>query len=187
MLRRYLLLLSKCGFATLLNPLGGRTTYVVGLGVLIGLLVGPLAVLAQPVGKARAKDLYLGEAYYQAAQGNYFDAISQLDNELWQFHRLDDPKLDPLHYQVNQGAVKVELLGKAIGTDLTFTPVLVVDGETIVSSPSALAGATVTAKVVGSSAGPKIIGYMYKSKARNRRKWGHRQRYATVEVTGITA
>ncbi len=107
MLRRYLLLLSKCGFATLLNPLGGRTTYVVGLGVLIGLLVGPLAVLAQPVGKARAKDLYLGEAYYQAAQGNYFDAISQLDNELWQFHRLDDPKLDPLHYQVNQANFSV--------------------------------------------------------------------------------
>ena len=27
-------LLSKCCLATLLNPLGGRTTYVVGLGVL---------------------------------------------------------------------------------------------------------------------------------------------------------
>jgi hypothetical protein len=29
-------LLNKCGFATLLIPLGGRTTYVVGLGALIG-------------------------------------------------------------------------------------------------------------------------------------------------------
>ena len=29
-------LLSKCCLATLLNPLGGRTTYVVGLGVLSG-------------------------------------------------------------------------------------------------------------------------------------------------------
>jgi hypothetical protein len=27
-------LTSKCGFATLLVPLGGRTTYVVGLGAL---------------------------------------------------------------------------------------------------------------------------------------------------------
>jgi hypothetical protein len=27
-------LMSKCGFATLLIPLGGRTTYVVGLGAL---------------------------------------------------------------------------------------------------------------------------------------------------------
>ena len=44
----------------------------------------------------------MGEAYYQATQGNYFDAITRLDSELWQFRRLDDPKLDPLHYQVNQ-------------------------------------------------------------------------------------
>jgi hypothetical protein len=54
-------------------------------------------------GKGTRKDLYLGEAYYQAAQGNYLDAISRLDTELWQFYRLDDPKLDPLHYRVNQG------------------------------------------------------------------------------------
>jgi hypothetical protein len=57
--------------------------------------------------KVRAKDLYLGEAYYQAAQGNYLDAISRLDTELWQFYRLDDPKLDPLHYRVNQANFSV--------------------------------------------------------------------------------
>jgi hypothetical protein len=66
-----------------------------------------MVVAAQSAEKARAKDLYLGEAYYQAAQGNFFDAISQLDIELWQFHRLDDPKLDPLHYQVNQANFSV--------------------------------------------------------------------------------
>ncbi|HSB98769.1 MAG TPA: tetratricopeptide repeat protein, partial [Burkholderiaceae bacterium] len=47
------------------------------------------------------------EAYYQAAQGNYFDAVSRLDTELWQFYRLDDPKLDPLHYQVNRANFSV--------------------------------------------------------------------------------
>src|SRR5574341_325153 len=62
---------------------------------------------AQPAEKTRAKDLYVGEAYYQAAQGNYFGAISRLDTELWQFYRLDDPKLDPLHYQVNQANFSV--------------------------------------------------------------------------------
>jgi hypothetical protein len=56
---------------------------------------------------ARAKDLYLGEAYYQAAQGNYLDGISRLDTELWQFYHLDDPKLDPLHYQVNEANFSV--------------------------------------------------------------------------------
>jgi hypothetical protein len=74
---------------------------------LIGLCISPLVFSAQPAEKARAKDLYLGEAYYQAAQGNYLDAISRLDTELWQFYRLDDPKLDPLHYQVNQANFSV--------------------------------------------------------------------------------
>ena len=74
---------------------------------LVGLCVGPMVLAAPPENKALAKDLYLGEAYYQAAQGNYFDAISRLDTELWQFYRLDDPKLDPLHYQVNKANFSV--------------------------------------------------------------------------------
>ena len=48
-----------------------------------------------------AKDLYLGEAFYYALQGEYVDAITRLDTELGQFYRLDDPKLDPLHFQIN--------------------------------------------------------------------------------------
>ena len=74
---------------------------------LIGLCFSPMVLAAPPENKALAKDLYLGEAYFQAAQGNYFDAISRLDTELWQFYRLDDPKLDPLHYQVNQANFSV--------------------------------------------------------------------------------
>ncbi|WP_227820324.1 tetratricopeptide repeat protein [Ramlibacter tataouinensis] len=78
-----------------------------GFLCLIGLLIAPLAHSAPPAEKVRAKDLYLGEAYFHAAQGSYFDAITRLDTELWQFHRLDDPKLDPLHYQVNQAEFSV--------------------------------------------------------------------------------
>jgi len=69
--------------------------------------ISPLAFSAPPAEKARAKDLYLGEAYYQAAQGNYLEAISRLDSELWQYYRLDDPKLDPLHYRVNEANFSV--------------------------------------------------------------------------------
>lgn len=91
-------------------------------------------------------------------------------------------------YKVEQGqTLNVELLGEEIGANVTFAPVLVVDGERVVALPAELASATVTAKVVGEAAGPKIIGYMYKSKARAQRKWGHRQHYTTVEVTSITA
>ena len=53
--------------------------------------------------------------------------------------------------------------------------------------PTQLAGASVTAKVVGSEMGPKINAMTYKSKSNQRRRWGHRQHYATLEITAITA
>lgn len=56
---------------------------------------------AEDASKSAAKDLYLGEAFYYAFQGEYVDAITRLDTELGQFYRLDDPNLDPLHFQVN--------------------------------------------------------------------------------------
>ena len=54
-----------------------------------------------------------------------------------------------------------------------------------VRTPAQLAGAAVTARVVGETKGPKIVGFTYKNKANERRRWGHRQRYATIEITGI--
>ena len=91
-------------------------------------------------------------------------------------------------YRVSQGQrFEVELLDAEVGSEVRFTPLLVVDGDSVVSSTSALADASVSATVIGETKGPKIVGFMYKSKARNRRKWGHRQRYATLEVTAISA
>jgi large subunit ribosomal protein L21 len=89
-------------------------------------------------------------------------------------------------YRVAEGErLDVERLGVAEG-DVSFAPVLVVDGETVLAGPDALAGASVTARVVADSKGPKIRGFTYKNKSNNRRHWGHRQHYATIEVTGIT-
>jgi ribosomal protein L21 len=34
--------------------------------------------------------------------------------------------------------------------------------------------------------GRKVSAFTYKSKANQRKRWGHRQTYATVEITGIT-
>jgi large subunit ribosomal protein L21 len=91
-------------------------------------------------------------------------------------------------YKVSEGeTLNVELLGAAEGSDVTFTPILLVAGDTVLSSKSALASSKVTAKVVGTDKGPKIVGFMYKSKARAQRRWGHRQKYTTVQVTSITA
>ena len=73
----------------------------------MGLCISPLVFAGGPPAKQPPKDLYLGEAYYYAAQGHYFDAISRLDTELGQFYRLDDPNRDPLHYQVNHANFSV--------------------------------------------------------------------------------
>jgi large subunit ribosomal protein L21 len=89
--------------------------------------------------------------------------------------------------RVEQGQrVDVELLGKAEGDEVDFTPVLVVDGDTVVATASDLGSAKVTARVVGETKGPKIRGFTYKNKTNQRRRWGHRQRYSTIEITGIS-
>jgi large subunit ribosomal protein L21 len=91
-------------------------------------------------------------------------------------------------YKVEQGQrLNVELLGQPVGDSVTFTPVLVVDGEKVVSDKAALANAKVSATIVAETKGPKVIGFMYKPKARARKRWGHRQRYATVEISAISA
>ena len=90
--------------------------------------------------------------------------------------------------KVEAGQVlNVERLGAAVGDEVTLTPVLLVDGDTVLATPGQLAGATVKAKVVGEAKGPKITGFTYKNKTRSRRRWGHRQQYDVVEITGITA
>ncbi len=80
----------------------------------------------------------------------------------------------------------VELVGQEVGAELSFTPVLLVDGDAVVAAPGDLAGATVAARVVGASKGPKIRGFTYKNKSNQRRHWGHRQHYSTIEITGIS-
>ena len=80
----------------------------------------------------------------------------------------------------------VELLGEDEGADVSFTPLLLVDGATVLAAPGELAQAQVTARVVGETKAKKIRGFTYKPKSNNRRRWGHRQRHTTIEITGIT-
>ncbi len=82
--------------------------------------------------------------------------------------------------------LQVELLGHDVGAEVNFTPVLLVDDGTVVSAPGDLAGASVAARVVGTAKGPKIRGFTYKNKSNQRRHWGHRQKYSTIEITGIS-
>ena len=88
-------------------------------------------------------------------------------------------------YRVSEGQeLEVEKLGVDDG-EVSLIPVLLVDGDTVVSAPDALASASVTANVIGATKGPKITGFTYKNKSRIRKRWGHRQHYATIKITGI--
>ena len=67
---------------------------LLGIGVALALAAGPSA-------GEDLRDLYFGEALYHAHQGQYFDALQRLDTELAQYHGLDEPVLDTLHYHIN--------------------------------------------------------------------------------------
>jgi large subunit ribosomal protein L21 len=88
-------------------------------------------------------------------------------------------------YRVEKGqTLNIERLGDADKVELT--PVLLVDGKTVLATPSELKGAKVSAKVVGDAKGPKVTGFTYKNKTNSSRRWGHRQHYTTIEITGIS-
>lgn len=87
-------------------------------------------------------------------------------------------------YRVEEGQrLDVE---KLAGDEVSLRPVLLVDGDQVLATGSQLSGASVSARVVGEAKGPKIKGFTYKNKSNERRSWGHRQHYSTIEITGIS-
>ena len=89
-------------------------------------------------------------------------------------------------YRIEEGQrIQVERVGE-VGSDIELRPVMLVDGDQVLATPDQLKSASVSARVVSETKGPKIDGFTYKSKTNNRRRYGHRQTYATIEITGIT-
>lgn len=82
--------------------------------------------------------------------------------------------------------IHVDLLQAEQGSDVSLTPVLLVDGDTVLATPDQLKGAAVMARVVGLAKGPKIDGFTYKRRTNQRRRFGHRQQYTVIEITSIT-
>ena len=88
-------------------------------------------------------------------------------------------------YRVTEGQVlDVELTGE-VGSEVDLPVVMVVDGDTVLVTPDQLQGSAVRAKIVGEAKGPKIVGFTYKNKTNQRRRFGHRQRYSTLEISSI--
>lgn len=81
--------------------------------------------------------------------------------------------------------IDVELLKDDSGR-VTFTPLLVVDGEgRAVTDRARLEELPVTAQVEGEVRGPKLDIFKYKNKSGYRRRMGHRQRYTRLRIVGI--
>jgi tetratricopeptide (TPR) repeat protein len=55
------------------------------------------SLMARVASAGDLKDLYFGEAIFEAAQGRYFEALERLDAELAQHRRVDEPQRDTLH------------------------------------------------------------------------------------------
>jgi large subunit ribosomal protein L21 len=81
--------------------------------------------------------------------------------------------------------LEVDRLEDAVGSTVSLTPLLVVDGEAVTSDALELDSASVTAEVLAEIKGPKIRILKFKNKTGYRKRQGHRQRYTKIKVTDI--
>lgn len=91
-------------------------------------------------------------------------------------------------YKVQEGDVLfLEKLTANEGEAFVFDKVLAVSKDGALTTGNPVAGATVTAKVLGHGKGKKIIVFKYKAKKAERKKQGHRQPYTKVQIEKINA
>ncbi|MGB3413966.1 MAG: 50S ribosomal protein L21 [Microbacteriaceae bacterium] len=69
--------------------------------------------------------------------------------------------------------------------NIELAPVLLVDGEKVVTDAKALAKVKVTAEVLGNLRGPKIIIQKYKNKTGYKKRQGHRSELTRIQITEI--
>ena len=89
-------------------------------------------------------------------------------------------------YIVTEGlTLDVELLGDE--SKVSFTPLLVIDGDKVTVGTPEVAGSTVTADVVEKEIlGDKVLAIRYKAKKRVRKVHGHRQHKSVIKITKIS-
>ncbi len=92
-------------------------------------------------------------------------------------------------YRVEPNTVlSVEKIDAEPGAEVEISEVLMVrtDDGVKVGAPY-VAGAKVVAEVVKQTKAPKIIGFKYKPKKNERKRWGHRQPITVLRVKTIEA
>ena len=89
-------------------------------------------------------------------------------------------------YRVQPGEqIRVERLPAESGAQVTFPPLLVADGAAVRVGTPVVAGAQVTAEVIGEEKGEKLTIFKYRRRKGYRRKTGHRQVYTALRIIEI--
>ena len=80
----------------------------------------------------------------------------------------------------------VEKLEGEVGSKVELGEVLaVMDGDAVKVGSPFVKGAKVRGEIVRQGKGPKIVGFNYKPKKNERKRWGHRQPQTHIRVTEI--
>ena len=91
--------------------------------------------------------------------------------------------------KVEEGQVlNVDYRDVPAGESITFDRVLAIGGEGAaarIGQPT-VAGATVTAEVVGPTQGPKLFVQKFRRRKNSKRRTGHRQLHTQVKISGIS-
>lgn len=90
-------------------------------------------------------------------------------------------------YRVEAGStLTLERLDGEPGASLTFDRVLLIgDGDEVTVGTPDVAGASVSATVLGEALGPKLVIFKFKQKVKYRRRNGHRQHLTRVRIDAI--
>jgi large subunit ribosomal protein L21 len=91
-------------------------------------------------------------------------------------------------YTVSTGEkLNVELLDEKfkLYDEINLKAIAIIDGSEVIVEKEKLDSSSVKAKITDFTAGKKIRGFKYKSKSNQRKHWGHRQKYAEIEIGAI--
>ena len=81
--------------------------------------------------------------------------------------------------------VIVDRMDAAVGATVSFPALLVVDGASVTTDPTALSNVKVTGEVIDELKGPKIDILRFKNKTGHRRRQGFRAKLTRVKITAI--
>jgi len=91
-------------------------------------------------------------------------------------------------YRVSEGdKLRVEKLVGDVGTEIVFEDVLMLGGDAVTIGKPKVEGASVKAEIVAQDRAKKIIVFKMHRRKRYQRKYGHRQPYTELRITGISA